>query len=98
MSHFKVFENSEVISQHLIIKLDLGPALKCARGHDSIEDSRIVKSGVVDPEKSKWSSSHFGMGAFARKHSRKKRGQEQYLFRECFLGTVPKSIREPPFG
>ena len=41
---FSKFENSEVISQHLLINLDLGPALKCAPGHDSIEDSSIIKS------------------------------------------------------
>ena len=35
---------SEVISQHLLINLDLGPTLKCAPGHDSIEDSSIIKS------------------------------------------------------
>ena len=41
---FSKFENSEVISQHLLINLDLGPTLKCAPGHDSIEDSSIIKS------------------------------------------------------
>ena len=52
-SHFTFFENYEVISQHLLINLDLGPSLTCAPGHESIEDSRIIKSywlkiGVVD--------------------------------------------------
>ena len=41
---FSKFENSEVISQHILINLDLGPTLKCAPGHDSIEDSSIIKS------------------------------------------------------
>ena len=54
-SYFTNFENSEVISQHLLINLDLGPTLKCAPGHDSIEDSSIIKSywlksGVADSE------------------------------------------------
>ena len=31
-------------SQHLVINLDQGPHLKCAPGHDSIEDSSIMKS------------------------------------------------------
>ena len=31
-------------SQHLVINLDQGPHLKCAPGHDSIEDSSIIKS------------------------------------------------------
>ena len=41
---FYKFENSEVISQHLLINLGLGPLLKCAPGHESMEDSNIIKS------------------------------------------------------
>ena len=37
-------EDYEVISQHLLINLDLGPTLKCAPGHDGMEDSNIIKS------------------------------------------------------
>ena len=59
---------SEVISQHLLINLDLGPTLKCAPGHDSIEDSSIIKSywlksGVADSENFKmwiWAISEWG--------------------------------------
>ena len=41
---FSKFENSEVISQHLLINPGLGPPLKCAPGHDSVEDSSIIES------------------------------------------------------
>ena len=54
-SYFTKFWNSEVISQHLLINLGLGPPLKCAPGHDSMEDSNIIKSycpksGVMDEQ------------------------------------------------
>ena len=54
-SYFTNFENYEVISQHLLVNIDLGPTLKCAPGHDSIEDSSMIKSywlrsGVADSE------------------------------------------------
>ena len=47
-----------MISQHLLVNIDLGPTLKCAPGQDSIEDSSIiksywVKSGVMNSEKMK---------------------------------------------
>ena len=41
---FSKLENSEVISQYLLVNIDLGPTLKCAPGHDSIEDSIVIKS------------------------------------------------------
>ena len=41
---FSKLYNFEVISQHVVINLDLGPTLKCAPGHDSIEDSSMIKS------------------------------------------------------
>ena len=41
---FPKIENSEVISRHLLINLGLGPPLKCAPGHDSMEDSTFIKS------------------------------------------------------
>ena len=53
--YFSRFQNSDVISQHLLINLGLGPLLKCAPGHDSMEDFSIIKnywlkSGVVDKQ------------------------------------------------
>ena len=42
--YFPRFENSEGISQYLLINLGLGPLLKCAPGHDSMEDVSIIKS------------------------------------------------------
>ena len=41
---FPKIENSEVLSQHLLINLDLGPRLKCAPDHDSMNASIIIKS------------------------------------------------------
>ena len=66
-SYFAKCENSEVISQHLLINLDLGPSLKCAPGHESIEDFSIIKSywlkiGVVDFQKSEICFSTFSGG------------------------------------
>ena len=48
-------QNRNFKSQHLVINPGQGPALKCAPGHDSIEDSSIIKSyclksGVMDSE------------------------------------------------
>ena len=41
---FSKCDNFEVISQHLLINIDMGPTSKCAPGHDSIEDSSMIKS------------------------------------------------------
>ena len=71
--NFTMFALPEVISQHLLINLDLGPTLKCAPGHDSIEDSIIIKSywlrsGVADSENFKiwiWAIWEWGVILFS---------------------------------